>query len=600
MSPRLLSLALVAKPDGLELEPHPFGEFFTLLVGDNGSGKTAVMCSLFWALGGRRKVEEPLWSKCLGVRLTMRAADGREAILFREFSDGLRATINIGGTVREFETGEAPYSEAILDLLGMHTRSLTAKGGGLAPLYMSVLLPSFGIDQDKGWAMPYAPFNAQNFIADQAEEVARALLDLDPRRDAERDRARARMTTEIERLDREVEILARAIESRTHDLRRTESRDIPTLRSARVKLESELGSFDAIVTAFMEADVGLRTRLEAAREELESVEAKLASAQRYRATLDRLTREAAGDLSVVGSNEVAAQAFRRFCGNSGCEFFQGHNGGVSYGRRVLYLKDQLKDVATAMKSATGQIAVLEQERNTTKLRLERLRKEYEALSKTSAASRITTAIDAVSSDLARVSTGLAVAEEIEVERAKRTAALAERQRIQKDQKDHDKAKKARAKKDGEMRVRVEAALGAWLRVLSTNDLGSVTVDDGFRVLINDKRLSDEHGPSGSQRTRLVLAYHGAMLQASLEGTGAHPGLLLFDAPKQHELDPAHFTAYLASMRELSRAHPDRIQIVISSRTDLPREKGDAVWVPVYPPQPGGKHPWFLGRPIPSK
>ena len=40
-------------------------------------------------------------------------------------------------------------------------------------------------------------------------------------------------------------------------------------------------------------------------------------------------------------------------------------------------------------------------------------------------------------------------------------------------------------------------------------------------------------------------------------------LLIFDAPKQHELSQADFDVYMDRMKELAERHPGRVQVVFS-------------------------------------
>lgn len=592
--PRLVSLTLLGKPNGLEMPSHNFGHFLTLVHGDNGSGKTAVMCSLFWALGGARRVEEPLWSQCIGVRLSIIGAQGGTATITREFRETLRATIDEGNVRSEFQD-DAAFSLAILKLLGIPNRTWTTRSGDSVGVYMSVLLPAIAIDQDKGWTLPYAPFAATNFVEDQAEEVSRLLLGLDARHNAERDRMRETLIRERDRLERESDVRDRVIQSLSLDAARSESRDLSGLRIARERLIADLRTFDGVVTAFAEADAGMGGRVEEARTQRDKTARDLAASRQHREALDRLMHGVTADLDVVGSNEVAAQAFRRFCSNPGCGFFQGRDVAASYGRRVLYLKDQLKDLATAMDSAQSRVATLELQLAGCEAQLTRVRSEYEHLANTSPATQIIAAVDALTKDLARVSAGIAGAEQLEAARAERQDTVQAHSRLIEDLHNHDQVRVQRGGRVGEVRMRMQSLLLRWLAVLSTNPLGVVALDECLRVTIGGKILNDQRGPSGSSRLRLVLAFHAARLEAALEGDGYHPGFLLFDAPKQHEIDPAHFIAYVGALRELSARFPGQVQVVVSSRTEIPRMADESIWQPRYPAtKGGGGHPWFLG------
>lgn len=598
MSARLLSLEILPRSEtSLRFPRHDFGDPFTFLVGENGAGKSPLMLSLFWALGGYRRPDGAVWDECSGVSVQLKRADGAVATIFRAFEEKLRATIQIGEVTRIFEIGEVPFTKAIFECLGIPPREVVNKTDKKKTvLYTGVLLPGFCVDQDSGWVLTYAPYDRQNFVEDQAEEVARLLLDLEPRHDADREHVRGGLERKLERAEAEVYVLSRAIDSLETQRLQAESRDAPTLRNVREQLQARLTGFDSVVTAFTEAQSTLQERLLAAREELDEVGARLRRSEDYLATLDQLSREAEADLSVVGSNEVAARAFRSFCANASCQMFEGSRA-VSYGRRVLYLRDQLKDVSTAMKSAAGEIAALRRRRAAAEAQVMTLRREVDELSKKSAASQITSALDAVVSELGRVTTGLHFAEQLEVERARRNDLVAARDRAQLELDDHRAASSKRHEQIGEKRTRLRDKFVAWLSVLRTNDIANLGISDGFRILVRGKALADSYGPGGSTRTRLILAFHAAMLEVALETGGGHPGLLLFDSPVQQELDPVDFEAYVAALRSLAEAHPGRVQMVMASRTPIGVVAGDATWSPEYP---GEKHPWYLGRPLAKK
>ena len=58
--------------------------------------------------------------------------------------------------------------------------------------------------------------------------------------------------------------------------------------------------------------------------------------------------------------------------------------------------------------------------------------------------------------------------------------------------------------------------------------------------------------------------------------------MLFDAPKQHELDQRDFDAYAAELKILAERFPGRVQLVFSV-ADLKThfEVTDEVWLPSY-------------------
>jgi hypothetical protein len=83
----------------------------------------------------------------------------------------------------------------------------------------------------------------------------------------------------------------------------------------------------------------------------------------------------------------------------------------------------------------------------------------------------------------------------------------------------------------------------WLKVLGTQNTRTAYFDDEFVLYVDGSKFSLTSHQSGSTRTRIILAFHAALLEVSLAQGGNHPGWLLFDAPKQHELSQSDFDAY---------------------------------------------------------
>ena len=79
-----------------------------------------------------------------------------------------------------------------------------------------------------------------------------------------------------------------------------------------------------------------------------------------------------------------------------------------------------------------------------------------------------------------------------------------------------------------------------------------------------------------------MAFHAALLEVALARGGNHPGWLLFDAPKQHELNQEDFDSYADRLQMISARYPGRVQVVFSVadlKTQL--QVGDEVWAPPF-------------------
>ena len=592
MTLRLVSLAIDAQPGGLHLPEHEFGAFLTHVHGENGSGKTAVMCALYWCLGGARQVEDPLWTRCTGARLKLIDVKGQAVTLSRAFSERFDATIEVNGAITRYDDREGDFADALLPMLGIEPREWSSKGGGIATTYLSVVLPAFAVDQDKGWSLPYAPFSSKQFIEDQSQEVARLILGLPQLHSPKRDAQRKKLADEVENLNNQIATRSRAIESLAKSLPANIDA-LDAMKSSRERLINELKQFDSVVSSMSEIDASLRGRVEEASRARDAAAQELAEARHRRALLQRLMDEGQADLELIGTNEVAANAFRRFCGNPSCQFFAGKAEPNSYGRRLLYLRDQFKDITSAMDTVGGILATGTSRLAEAESQLARVRTEYEAAARSKATDRVVAAVDGVTKQLASVGRNIALSEEIAAERKARDELVEKRNSAHTDLTNHDEAETRRRKSVAAAANSLSKAINRWMTVLNANDVGAVAVDEYLRVTVGGKVLSDSKGPSGSSRLRLILAYHAALLETSFELGGGHPPLLLFDAPKQHELNPADFSAYMAELRKVFAGK--NVQVVISARTEVPTTKADVVWTPRFP---GEKHAWYLG-PVPN-
>jgi hypothetical protein len=547
------------------------------------------MCSLYWVLGGVRQVEEPLWSQCTGVRLRLVDVNGSPVTLFRAFSDRFDGTIEVNGSTTRYEGDEGDWSDVVLPMLGIAPREWSAKGGGIAAVYLSVVLPAFAVDQDKGWSLPYSPFLSRQFIEDQAQEVGRLMLGLPQRHDPKRDAQRRKLADEVDRLESAIATRSRVLDSLAKSLP-AKPETLETMKASRERLVDELKQFDSVVSSMSEIDASLRQQVEAASRARDVEAQELAAAHHRRGVLQRLMDEGRADLELIGTNEIAADVFRRFCGNPVCQFFAGKAEPSSYGRRVLYLRDQFKDIVSAMDTVGGVLAAGAERLAAADAHLARVRSEYEAAARATASDRVVAAVDNVTRALAKVSRTIALSEEVAAERSARDELNERRNSVHADLTNHDEAAVRRRKSVAVAAAALSKKVTRWMTVLNANEVGVIGVDEDLRVTVGGKVISDSKGPSGSSRLRLILAYHAALLETSLEVNGSHPPLLLFDAPRQHELNPSDFAAYLAELRRVFAGK--NVQVVMSSRTEMPIEDGDTVWSPTFP---GEKHPWYLGR-----
>lgn len=133
----------------------------------------------------------------------------------------------------------------------------------------------------------------------------------------------------------------------------------------------------------------------------------------------------------------------------------------------------------------------------------------------------------------------------------------------------------------------------WLAALKTRHVaGDVHFDATFTPTIGGEKFSQSLGPSGSTRTRYVLALHAAIVETSIEMNGSHPPFLILDAPKQQELEPADLAAFISVCVKVFGEQTPPFQLVVGAKDrDIFKKAPDETWKPMFP-SPTGDH--YLG------
>jgi hypothetical protein len=289
-------------------------------------------------------------------------------------------------------------------------------------------------------------------------------------------------------------------------------------------------------------------------------------------------------LGALEENEVAATAFRHFCGNENCQFFRRPE--ESYGRRVLYLKDQLKDFESGTSQMERDLAFQE----------ERLAEANRVLNNTVAtrmASQAQSAGDVSIGDLRALAMELA---DVQSRIARRNQMEAERMKL-------DQLVEAEARASAlvveltprrgpnrdnsrllDARTLLAQKFSEWLVTLRTPNVSpSSMLDDELHLFVSGERLYPQSSHSGSTRTRIVLAFHAAVLETSVELNGSHPRLLVLDAPRQHELSAADLRSFVDRFYSLFSVEGRLVQLILSASDSdvVSPDRADVIWTPSF-------------------
>jgi hypothetical protein len=336
-----------------------FGTHTTLLLGPNGAGKTPVVKAIAYALGHPVELPPLIRERCYAVKLTI-MADGIKYEIERQLAPGVDVQVAESSQPPERIQDERSLSEWVFRRLGISLRTLSGKNGGTIPPYMSVVGPMFLVDQDVGWTASYVPFETHQFVKDQREEVVRWLLDI-PARNKPIDKSEFEAAkTNWASIQEQIAFKRKALEQLQREL--GEDRVDGTaarLEARRVVLEAELARVHSALQDLAQVESILDTRIREATQQRDQVSFRLANIKRRKAQLSEVQSEVGAELGALEQNEIAAEAFRALCGNEACQFFRKPED--SYGRRVLYLKDQLKDFESSAGETERELVILQQQ-----------------------------------------------------------------------------------------------------------------------------------------------------------------------------------------------------------------------------------------------
>jgi hypothetical protein len=556
-----------------------FGDALTIVKGPNGSGKTPLMKGIAFALGVRLELPQDIRIHVDSVQLEIDTDSGpirlsrqtREPFLLRAIGEQDPQGITF--------SDEKEFSLWLLERLRVAPRLMTGKEGGAVIPYVGLHVPCWWIDQDHGWRWIYAPEGKDQYVKDQEAEMQRYSFGLPARHPFEQ-------KEELQKARDELGLLEREADARRSLLEKWLSEE-PTLQDDASDLEAERQSLAAQLTGHKDslglvsnATAHFDTELEQALHARAIKQGELSAIDREVARLAAIVTEIQAEADILSSNETAERAFKRLCPRADCQLFRTTN--ESYGRRLLYLKDQTKDVGIASILFSREKTRVQDSLSEIDGRVMHLRSQRAKAIEESGHASLVAVIDDLAGRYAKITTAIERRKAFANERLrldgilKTKAAKADEVRAIRSAGHRDKNPERR---EPEILRDLSDSMRAWLEILGTKNVdGEVTIDGDFQIAVGNSRFSRHSGQSGSTRTRLVLAYHAAALEVVLRRGGFRPPVLVLDSPRQHELAEADLLSYAQKLRERCRG----AQIILSGKDlALPMTETDALWAPPF-------------------
>lgn len=588
---RLKSLQIVPLGEtGWESSTLEFGHRTTMLFALNGSGKTPIIRALASALGFPNRFRNDILEKCKAIVLHAES-EGKPLTIRRVIgatNNEFYATIDFDGEETEHHS-EGPFSIALFRLLGLTPPRLVSNKGEEAQPYISTLLPVFYLIQGYGYSAAYRSPN--QFIEDQFAEMVRFAFGLNPKHSYEIKKSLIEEKSALEAQTRKIVGAQRVLEyqSRGVDLSAAYAEVLlRTVEDLTRQIDALRASVDAKGTAsstlsemLRQKDVQIRTK----QVELFDLQNRVAGIETIRAEID-------GEVKTLGLNEEARRVFTSFqeiCRAPNCGLFLGST--ESYGKNLLYLKDQIKDLER--NSVRAEIRVEQLQEHLSELSVERQTLVDNLDSPTaSGVDQLVTAVKALTKQLVDAQSELGRISALKDERSKLFELEKERDRIQ-DRID-GLSNPSRADNDfKKLRLTLRELTVKWMQTLVTQNVSTnVDIDLNLRFTFGGETIETiGSGGTSSTTIRLVLAIHAALFEAYLSDKSRPFRFLILDTPKQEELHTADLAQYLKELEKVCEAN--NAQLVFSSTEyDHPTGLKDKRWLPAYR---GPDKPMYLGK-----
>ncbi|HYX32755.1 MAG TPA: AAA family ATPase [Oligoflexus sp.] len=563
---------------GWESERITFAEDFTIFGGENGSGKTPMLEGMGFALGYPLELPPEIIENCAAARLKVEI-NNVEYVIERLIEADFEVTVSGESIKTKKFTSSREFSDWILGQLDISMPTLTTKNSGKSLPYISTVFPLFWASQSS-WTDVYQPLKNQDFISNQRTEALRLIFGLAPakahneKEEYERCKDDLSVTEDLIRKKRSV---IKEIKTRM------ETRDIPDVEDLDSNIQALKNSIAAIRSEIIDLRSPTDDRDVRTQEERCSVYRQMIAERESR--LAQMKRAAVGlgtEADILRANELATDQFRLFCGSSSCSMFE--NVKQAYGKRLLYLRDQLKDLDFAENSLSIEIVEYKKKLSQEEAELVKVKENRKLIMMTNDANSL---IDEMSRRTLRL-------ESLVVFRSQASQLRNEQSELNRlfnvkgslEEKKRSLKPSGRKSNDDRLKDGValfQESLSRWLQILSTPNISSgPDVNNMFGFSLNQAEFRADSYQKGSTRSRIVLAHYAAVFETAMKLGGPHPQVMFFDSPRQHEIDDADLRRYFKELRDLKSRMNSTLQVVFSNKKKIiTPTKTDLSYMPRY-------------------
>lgn len=587
---RLDSLKVYARgSNGWGSSELTFAKSITQLYGPNGSGKTPLVQSIAFCLGYPCEFRDDIYVHCESVELTV-SLNGKKYKLKRQYSREFDIQVLEPTSTKQRFFKEGDYSRYLFEVFGYEFPHLVTNSNTHTHPYLSTILPIFYLDQDIGYTDFYKS-PGSNFIRDQFSEAVRICVNLPSKNSFDKKKSAIDAKKAVERLDNKVHRLKGLYEDALNESESGKLNIVEVdnqINSLKAKIEELKSSKNLKLDATDNIDRLLSSKMTQVRllkEELDLLESKCASISTIRSEIEV-------EINTLSLNEEARRVFKSFadiCSVDGCGLFLGSS--ESYGKNLLYLKDQIKDLEISSVSSEKRIEAIKVELETHLDDIETLNKERENAVDDDGVSALVESIHISLSEIVSLEIKKRELENISVLEEKYMAAERERDNAISKQESLSSGINKSSIELIRFQSNLKSSISNWKNVINTKNVSdNIDLYDGFKASFGGEKLNQI---KGSTKLRVVLAYHAALFEQIVKSNPMGIRFLILDTPRQHDISAEDLDQFIKALKVL--ADENNVQVVFST-TEYKYESGngDKDWLPSYDDESFGQT-MYLGK-----
>jgi len=567
-----------------------FGEKITQLYGPNGSGKTPVIQSIVYALGFPIKFRDDITAHCSLVELKV-LFEHIPYTIKRNIGNDFDITVLVGGKEEKTFYDEKEYSAYLMGLLGFDFPVLLTTGNKSTTPYMATLLPLVYLDQDDGYSSIYQ--SPSTFIKDQFSEMMRIAFGLPAKNAFARKKDAVKAKEKLDALD------IRVVNNRKilDDIRSNTSngRDREDLENELAILKGELNELKKSKADKSSSIHSVDALIYDKKNESRAIAEKIYELQTRVDGIHSIKSEIETEINTLSLNEEAKRLFHSFdeiCASKKCGLFFGSS--ESYGKNLLYLRDQIKDLERNSEVAKVRISSLEDNKISCERDMQTLSRQKGKIEEDSEVAGLVEAVGELASRIFELEFERKTLEKIEENEHGFVSLLNEREAALNDYNELSSNRNETSLESAKIRNLLRNRVIDWLDVLRTNNISrDISISSDFSFTFGSEKINQI---KGSTRVRVVLSIHAAILEMILENDKSNLRFYMLDTPKQHEMHHIDISDYIDKLESLAKKKGAQI---VFSTTEYHYECGenDVEWVPEYE---GEEHNMFLNTKSVSK